>query len=128
VYWDGNARGGGSIATGAVDLFSGNPIQVTLTYDGAVLHQTLLDTVTLDSFEKTFDVDIPLLAGGTTAFVGFTAANNSNASMPGVNQYISDFHFEGAAVPEPSSVLLLLIGVGVTCGIRRWGNKRRSDA
>ena len=56
-----------------IDLHSGHIFAVHLTYDGLVLTVELRDTVTGTYFSTTYQVDIPSIVGGPTAFVGFTA-------------------------------------------------------
>src|SRR5262249_48428101 len=48
-YTNGNVTGG-SPNTGTVSLFSGDPINVTLQFDGALLHESMVDTVTQASY------------------------------------------------------------------------------
>jgi hypothetical protein len=57
-----------------VNLRSGDPIQVNLTYDGTTLTETLLDTITGDTNSFSYPIDlVTTLSGNTSAFVGFTA-------------------------------------------------------
>jgi hypothetical protein len=57
-----------------VNLNSGDPLAVTLSYDGATLTMTIRDTKTKASFSKSWAINIPTTVGGNTAYVGFTAA------------------------------------------------------
>jgi hypothetical protein len=93
LYTNGNV-GGGSSDTSPIDLFSGNPIRVVLTYDGSLLHEKLTDSITLASYETFFPINIPATVGGSTAYVGFTAGTGFS---PG-DQHISDFQFVTNAV------------------------------
>ena len=99
VYKNG-AVGAGSASTGNVNLFSGDLIDVSITYDGSILHENLLDTVTSTSFDAYYPINIPSLVGSTTAYAGFTA-NTTNTS--GAMDF-SNFYFGAAAVPEPSTL------------------------
>ena len=82
--WQDHVRGvqlfqGGGIGdyidSSPVNLLSGDPIQVNVTYDGTTLTVALLDLTTSDSFSTTFTVDIlDQLEASTTALVGFTGA------------------------------------------------------
>ncbi|MCY2951339.1 MAG: PA14 domain-containing protein, partial [Planctomycetota bacterium] len=57
-----------------IDLQSAHTFHVTLDYNGRTLFQTVTDTVTSAKFTWQYDVNIPLIMGSTTAFVGFTGA------------------------------------------------------
>lgn len=118
ALYTGGAGPGGAIPTNPVNLLSGHPIHVTLAYNGTLLQETLLDTVTSAVFFAQYPINLPLTVGGSTAFVGFTAGNGQ---FSGDAQYISDFHFN--SVPEPSS-LVLLASAGLACAAYR--RRRRS--
>ena len=45
-----------------------------ITYDGTNLTLVLTDTVTSQSFTMSSAINIPSIAGASTAYVGFTAA------------------------------------------------------
>jgi hypothetical protein len=86
-----NGTGYNYMDTAPVDLKSGNPIQVQLTYDASQqsLDVNLTDTATLDNFDYVFTgVDLSnLLGGGTTGYVGFTGGTGGATST----QTISGF-------------------------------------
>ena len=111
-----NSNGNHTYApTGAVDITSGHPINVTLLYDGTNVTETLVDPVAGTTFTTGPQAVGPLSAilGQNTAFVGFTGATGGvNA-----NQTISNFSYS-TTVPEPSSVCLLALG-GLTLLRRR---------
>ena len=75
--------------TGAVDLRSGHPIQVTLDYDGAVLTETLKDQTTGDTATTEHALDLPTAVGGETAFVGFSGGSGDATAT----QTVSGFTF-----------------------------------
>ena len=75
--------------TGGVDLRGGDPIRVTLDYDGAVLTETLTDTTTGDSSTTDYALDIPAAVGGDTALVGFTGGSGQATAA----QTVRDFTF-----------------------------------
>jgi hypothetical protein len=62
------------VGTG-IDLTSGHPFKVDLTYDGRTLVETITDTITHASFaiDDYPPVDIPAHVNSDTAFVGFGA-------------------------------------------------------
>lgn len=106
---------GGNIAGGAasvnpVNLISGNPIDVTLSYNGNILSETLTDTVTMASFSRNIIVgNLASIIGGPTAYVGFTASTTTGAcSGNAANQFISGFQF--TTVPEPTTLALMMLG------------------
>jgi Legume lectin domain/Chitobiase/beta-hexosaminidase C-terminal domain len=67
---------GGQVSITGVTLSSGNPLAVSLSYNGTVLTMTIMDTVTRGTFSHSWTINIPGTVGGTTAYIGFTAATN----------------------------------------------------
>jgi hypothetical protein len=57
-----------------VKLNSGHVMHAHITYDGTNLTLVLTDTVTAQSFTKTWTINIPSIVGSGTAYAGFTAA------------------------------------------------------
>ncbi|HEX5323237.1 MAG TPA: hypothetical protein VFW40_05580, partial [Capsulimonadaceae bacterium] len=111
--WNGHVRGtnlllGGKnitdtyLDTSPVDLSSGDPIDVTLSYDGASLTETLTDEVNSNTFTTSYAVSIPSFTGGL-AYLGFTGGTGSGEST----QTISNFSFtsNSALVLTPASLL-----------------------
>lgn len=87
-----NGQGYAYTDTAPVDLKSGNPIQVQLTYDAGqqTLDVNLTDTATLDNFDYVFqNVDLLGTLGGPTGYIGFTAGTGGAVST----QQISGFSF-----------------------------------
>ncbi|MES2789351.1 MAG: hypothetical protein V4719_07000 [Planctomycetota bacterium] len=81
--------------TGDVNVASGNPISVTLTYDAATSTITamLTDTVTLATNTTTYSgFDIASILGSSTAILGFTAGDGGAVST----QTIRNFAFNGS--------------------------------
>jgi hypothetical protein len=66
--------GGIDMTSSGVSLHSGNPLNVTLAYNGTTLTMTITDTKTKASFSKGWTINIPATVGGNTAYVGFTAS------------------------------------------------------
>ncbi len=103
--YSGGGFGGGSPSTGPVNLFSGNPIDVTIQYQNKLLAFTATDTVTGASYAAGLvQIDIPAIVGSNMAMVGFTGSTNNNA---GTSQTFSNFSF--TAVPTPASGSLLVM-------------------
>jgi hypothetical protein len=101
TYTNGSGVGNGSTATSPVDFLTGDPINVTLSYNGTTLHETLLDTTTSASYQTSYIINLPSIVGGSTAYVGVTAGNEGAA-----DQYFSNFQM----VPEPATFVLLGLG------------------
>jgi hypothetical protein len=104
----GTAQNGGNpyMSTSPVDLTSGDPIQVMLTYVAATttLTETLTDLTTTQTFTTSYTADLAAIVGNPSAFIGFTGGTGLFAST----QTITDFSFaSGAPVPEPSTIVLL---------------------
>lgn len=103
-----------SIPVGSVDLTSGDPILVSLSYNGTSLTETLTDLTTpANTFTTSYAANIPAAVGGTTALVGFTGGTGGAFA----NQTISNFSF--TTVPEPGSLSLLGLGTLVLISRRR---------
>lgn len=91
---------------GPVNLAGGDPILVTLAYNGTTLIETLTDQTTpANTFTTSYAANIPGAVGKPTAFVGFTGGTGGGYST----QTISGFTF--APAPEPSPVASLGIGL-----------------
>jgi fibronectin type 3 domain-containing protein len=59
---------------GGVNLHSGDVLNVQMAYNGTTLTMTMTDaSVPADTYTTSWPVNIPSLAGGNTAYVGFTA-------------------------------------------------------
>jgi hypothetical protein len=87
------------VTTAPVNLASGDPIGVTLRYDGAILALVLTDAVAAVSFSTNWSVALPAILGSDSAYVGFTGADGGVAST----ESISNFSF--ISLPKLSSQL-----------------------
>lgn len=113
LFADG-AVANGSNAVSPVDLASGHPIDVAISYNGTILNATLTDTVTSQSSPTaSFLISLP-----TTAYVGLTAGIGP-FSGGGRDQAFSNFQFTNV-VPEPPAALLFAAGtVGIVVYLRQ---------
>ena len=97
---------------GGVNLDSGDPINVSLSYkqaDGA-LTETMTDATTNATFTRVWrNVSIQGQVGGTTAFIGLTGGTGGiNA-----NQTVTNFHFTpGAAIATPVATITPIAATG----------------
>jgi hypothetical protein len=73
--------------TAPLDLHSGDPIEITLVYDGARLMVLMIDTVTGDMHCNSYDVDIPGTVGGDSAYIGFTGGTGGFTSVQQVTGF-----------------------------------------
>ncbi|HET6251032.1 MAG TPA: Ig-like domain repeat protein, partial [Tepidisphaeraceae bacterium] len=89
-YFTNGAEPNGAPSTGSLNLASGNPIDVTITYNGSLITQSLVDTVTAASFSASYLANLPSIVGGATAYVGISAGNGSQEAA---TQEISNFQF-----------------------------------
>lgn len=106
--------------TGPVAVNSGHPIQVAMNYNGSNLQVTMTDLITTLQFNATYAVNLPVLLGGSTAYIGFTGATGGETAT----QTISNFSY--AAVPEPGT--LALMGTGLALAALAWARRTRRPA
>lgn len=107
--------GGGSTPTSPIQFSSGNPIDVTIAYNGFLLSMTARDTVTGSLFTAPLvAIDLSTVLNDGSAFVGFTGSTNTNA---GTSQTFSNFRY--TTVPAPAAGGLLAAGLLVAVRRRR---------
>jgi hypothetical protein len=96
---NGNGTPGDSRSlAGIINLGSGDPIQVRLTYDSGTLSEVVTDTITGAVFSTTYTVNIPtVVGGGGLAYVGFTAATGGETSIQSILNWTGAF--AGSAPP-----------------------------
>jgi hypothetical protein len=64
-----------------IDLHSGHPLTVLITYDGSTLQLQITDAMSAKSYTTSWAVNIPQIVGGSTAYVGFTAATGGSSAI-----------------------------------------------
>ena len=94
-------------STAPVNLASGRPIDVSMSYDGTTLSTTLTDTVTHARFSTSAVLNIVGVLGTNTAYVGLTGADGGISST----QIISNLQFASLTplstqMTETNTVLL----------------------
>lgn len=95
---------------GRIDLISGDPISVILSYDGATLSETLTDTVTHAVYNTSYAANLPATVGSSMAYVGFTGGTGAAVA----DQTITNFLFSSAAsaaTPPPAAAPQLAYSV-----------------
>jgi protocatechuate 3,4-dioxygenase beta subunit/methionine-rich copper-binding protein CopC len=70
-----------------VNLGSGDPMNVAMSYDGATLGVTITDTITGASASQSYGVDIPSIIGGGAGYVGFTGGTGGLTSIPSIESW-----------------------------------------
>jgi len=95
IAFNTNGNTGGYVPTTPVNIASGDPIRVEITYTAGTAHLALSNTVTAATFVADLPVgSLPATVGTDTAWVGFTGADGGVASV----QYVTDFSY--IAVPS----------------------------
>jgi hypothetical protein len=88
--------------TGSVSINSGDPIAVTVSYNGTYLTAFSQDTITGAYYIQSTSINLSYI--GTKAYVGFTGGSGLDTAT----QLVSNFTFN--AVPEPSTFILGALG------------------
>jgi hypothetical protein len=107
-------------STSPVDVSSGDPILVSLTYNGSTLSETLTDLSTKATFNTSYSTNLASVLGSGNAYVGFTGGTGEGSSV----QVISNFVFQNS-VPEPSGLVLLGIA-SIALGAFEFNRRRRA--
>ena len=68
------------LAGSGVNLHGADILHAHITYDGATLTLSVIDTATSASFTTSTAIDIPATVGGNTAYAGFTAGTSSTGA------------------------------------------------
>ena len=101
LYTNGATPTGSSIdmTSSGLSLHSGNPLNVTLAYNGTTLAMTITDTKTRASFSKSWAINIPATVGGNTAYVGFTGSTGFSNATQNVSSWTYSTSQQTPAVP-----------------------------
>jgi hypothetical protein len=84
---------------GIINLGSGDPIKVHLTYDSGTLAEVVTDTITGAVFSTSYTVNIPtVVGGGGLAYVGFTAATGGESAVQDILNWSGVF---ASTAPPP---------------------------
>ena len=90
---------------GGVNLHSGDVLNVQMTYNGTTLTMTITDaSVPADTYTTSWPVNIPSLAGGNTAYVGFTAGTGGLSATQQVLNWTYSTG-SGTTPPVPTNVV-----------------------
>ncbi len=101
-YASGGATGGYA-STLPLDLGSTDPILVTLVYNGTTLTEHLADQVTGETYDASYNVNIPADSGASnTAIIGFTGGTGGLASY----QTVSSFSYTLNSPPDSAPAIL----------------------
>jgi hypothetical protein len=85
------------LSSTGINLHSGDIFNVQLTYIGTTLTVTITDTVTNASATQIYNVNIPSIVGGPTAYVGFSAGSGGQTAT----QEILNWSYTPQAVTGP---------------------------
>lgn len=116
---DGGIPANGSYnSSSPINLRSGDPINVSITYDGTTLREKLTDPTAGTIYSNSYLVNLPSLLGANSALVGFTGGDGGATSQ----QVVSNFSF---TVPEPTCLGLICVCSGLALAHRRPSARQR---
>jgi hypothetical protein len=82
---------------GSVDLVSGDPIAVVLSYNGVTLSETLTDTITHATYNTSYATDLVSALGTAYPYVGFSGGTGAAVA----DQTITNFIFSNTVPAVP---------------------------
>jgi hypothetical protein len=83
-----NGATGGYTAFGSVNIDSGDPIRITLAYNGTTLTETLLDLTNNNTYTTSTPVDLATVLGAATAYVGFTGGTGGATAQQDITNFV----------------------------------------
>jgi hypothetical protein len=90
------------MSASGLSLKNGNPVNVTLAYNGSTLSMTARDTKTQASYTTSWAIDIPGTVGGSTAYVGFTGSTGWNQASGGAVGDVTAWTYSTSAGQAPA--------------------------
>lgn len=91
------------MSSSGVNLHSGDPLNVTLKYDGTTLAMTVKDPKTKASFSNSWNINIPAVVGGNTAYVGFTGGTGGLMADQNVLAWTYSTSASAMSTPTPAA-------------------------
>ena len=98
---------GGYTSSSPVNLASGDPILVTLTYDpsGSTMGVSLVDQTTQSTYSNTFpNIDLAKSIGSNTGFVGFTGGTGGAVATQTVSNFVYGTLGQGISLSNNISI------------------------
>jgi len=102
------------MTSSGVNLLSGDTMNVQLVYNGTTLTLTITDAVAGKSFTTSWNVNIPSIVGGNTAYVGFTAGTGGSSSSQKVETWT--FTSTGTGTAQTAATPMFSIAGGTYLG------------
>ena len=88
-----------------VSLQNNDPMQVTLSYNGSTLTESVQDTVTGATFTQTYSVNIASIIGSNTAYLGFTGSTGGlGTSVQNIQTWTGTFGATDSDAPTLTSM------------------------
>ncbi len=79
------------LAPYGLNLGSGHPIQVNISYNGVSLIESLTDTVTGAAFTHSYAINLAQILGGPVAYAGFTGGTGGETATQSITSWTGDF-------------------------------------
>ena len=97
------------MTSSGVNLHSGDPFHVHITYDGTTLGMTITDTTTNATFATNWTVDIQTIVGDVVSYVGFTAGTGGDTAVQNI---VSWTYSTGSSTSPPTTPTNLMATAG----------------
>jgi hypothetical protein len=72
------------LTSSGINLHSGDTFNVTLSYDGVTLTETIVDTVTKAKFTQNYTINIAATIGSPQAYLGFTGGTGGKSATQNI--------------------------------------------